>query len=134
MFALGFQREEMIKSRHAIDPTEGQPQLARHIDQQVIFQKAKGFLRRMQHFDQGILLILKTLKGAIHQLETRVAAGVGNLRLAGRARRFGFAACPHLLRLYRERRFFYRGRSGGGFIRRRACLGPFFEFSQRRHD
>ena len=46
------------------------------IDEQVVAQKAKGLLRRVQYFDQCILLVLEAFERAVDQGKAWIAGGM----------------------------------------------------------
>ncbi len=49
------QLEQVIETRHPVDPTLGQPQLQSHLEQGGFGQVAMALLHRVQHLNQGVL-------------------------------------------------------------------------------
>src|ERR1035437_1129831 len=74
--ALGFQREEMVKSGDAVHAAGRQFEPVGDEQQQVVIEEAEQFLRLVQHLDQRVLLELMLLDMRFKNLEALVAAGV----------------------------------------------------------
>ena len=83
VFALGCQREEMVKRRHAINATWRQAQAPRNQRKERGRQVAEQFLAFVQHLNQSIGPILVPLHRRLEEFEATIADGRDPLGLRG---------------------------------------------------